>query len=762
MRLLVTGASGLLGRAVVAHAHSEGHEVKGIAFRRASEMESVDLTDRDAISRVISSFAPDAVIHTAAERRPDAVERDPEGSHALNVDAPAALASACAALPRPAYLVALSTDYVFDGTQPPYHVNDTPNPLNAYGAAKVEAEKAVDAAASPGRASCVRIPVLYGPTEYNGESAVNVLMDAVRSGSEPRIMDACAVRYPTCVSDVARAVVSLCDIAQHRDMPHIVHFSAREAMTKYDMCLVIARVWNNICGKEVASSSHLEPQFEVPAGSTPRPGNCKLDLSETVALGVNIDCVGFEEWWRDYLSSKEVETEEKEEPQQESANADSGVKEDKASPAPGHDDTKAVADEDKENQATPALEHDETRAVADDDETRYGTPTPTKALPQEPPIVFEMSVTDPQKVGDALGGHVVYRVRTKSNAPWLHRSEASVLRRYSDFRWLHAALVENNPGVIVPPVPEKVKLGRFAPDVVEFRRRSLELAISKIVQHPRLQRDEDLHMFLQSTDLAADIHARDLIKGPVVTPEHRSYFSWSQTFQAYRFQETDEWFNQQVEYLGSLESILRVFVAAVVELSQRRIDHCESLEHLSRTLAVLSDSTLSRGVSTCFAALAEAQKRQAEAQTVLAEHEANILRVAFYEYERLTGSVRKAFATRVDTWNAWQHAESELNRSRGVSDGHMDVHLQQRYNVSLRAVALRTRFDEVTRTCKLEMERFESEKVSDLRRALAAYIELAQHTQESVMEEWNHCANIIKRQMPASDAEVRTKGEGAT
>lgn len=269
-------------------------------------------------------------------------------------------------------------------------------------------------------------------------------------------------------------------------------------------------------------------------------------------------------------------------------------------------------------------------------------------------------------------------------------------------------------------------------------------------------------MFLQSTDLAADIHARDLIKGPVVTPEHRSYFSWSQAFQTYRFQETDEWFNQQVEYLGSLESILRVFVAAVFELSQRRIDHCESLEHLSRTLAVLSDSTLSRGVSTCFAALAEAQKRQAEAQTILAEHEANILRVAFYEYERLTGSVRKAFATRVDTWNAWQHAESELNRSRGVSDGHMDVHLQQRYNVSLRAVALRTRFDEVTRTCKQEMERFESEKVADLRRALAAYIELFQHTQESVMEEWNHCANIIKRQMPASDAEVRTKGEGAT
>lgn len=768
MRLLVTGATGLLGRAVVDEARREGHEVKPVAFSRAADTERVDLTDSEAVAHVVAAFAPDAIIHTAAERRPDAVERNPQGAHALNVDAPAALASACAKLPRPAYLAALSTDYVFDGTKPPYRVGDATNPLNAYGASKVAAEKAVNETALSGRASCVRVPVLYGATEYNGESAVNVLLDAIKIGNKPCVMDACGVRYPTCVQDVARALISLCAIAQQRDMPRIVHFSALEAMTKYDMCLVLSRVWNSVAGKEVASVGHLEPQFEIPPGSTPRPGHCKLDQSETIELGVNAGHVSFEEWWREYLARR-VE-EEQHAPDTAAAgdapdNGDQGHKVEESETAADEQPVQGVPEtaettrdtvDDASTRETDQLQDEgcteddapET-PTKDDDERRYGTATPTKQLPREPEIEFEMTVSDPQRVGDALGGHVVYRVRTKSNAPWLRRAETSVLRRYSDFRWLHAALVENNPGVIVPPIPEKVKLGRFAPELVEFRRRALERAITKIAHHPALQRDEDLHMFLQSTDLATDIHARDLIKGPVVTPEHRSYFGWSQSFQAHRFQETDEWFNQQLEYLGTLENVLRTFVGQVMALSQRRTEHMAAIKNLSRTMAVLSGSTLSRAVSTCFAALSEAEQHQSEAQAALAGHEANMLGIAFYEYERLTGSVRKAFATRVDTWRAWQRAEDELRRHKG-NDGHLDAELQQRYGISLRAAALHTRFDEVTRMCKAEMERFEKEKVSDLRRSLAEYIEKLQHTQDSLIDEWEHCAAIIKRQLPTT------------
>ena len=78
MKLLVTGASGLLGRAVMRECTRAGHEVIGLAFSRVSgALVKLDLTDAEAIHGLIQRERPDVVINLAAERRPDVVERDP-------------------------------------------------------------------------------------------------------------------------------------------------------------------------------------------------------------------------------------------------------------------------------------------------------------------------------------------------------------------------------------------------------------------------------------------------------------------------------------------------------------------------------------------------------------------------------------------------------------------------------------------------------------------------------------------------------------
>lgn len=108
-------------------------------------------------------------------------------------------------------------------------------------------------------------------------------------------MDANAVRYPTCVSDVAKALVILCNRFGNTDeaIPPILHFSAMEAMTKYDMCLVMARSLR--AAGEEAETDHLEPEYEIDASAaTTRPRHCKLDLSVIKSIGVNVDCVSFE------------------------------------------------------------------------------------------------------------------------------------------------------------------------------------------------------------------------------------------------------------------------------------------------------------------------------------------------------------------------------------------------------------------------------------------------------------------------------------
>ena len=769
MKLLVTGASGLLGRAVMRECTRAGHEVIGLAFSRVSgALVKLDLTDAEAIHGLIQRERPDVVINLAAERRPDVVERDPVAVKRLNVDAPAILAQACATLDPPAYLLNISTDYVFDGRNPPYFVDSPTHPLNAYGMSKREGEIAVLDAALAGHATNLRLPVLYGETLYNEESAVNVLLNSIRSNEKRIKMDAHAVRYPTNVSDVAHVIEQLASLYKKQlhssGMPETLHFSAPEAMTKYDMCLVLSRLWNLVCKEEVSSVQHLDPQYEAdPNAGTKRPGHCKLDISATKELGIDTSCVPFDEWWCNYLercdrpaplhgesklgndfsSTMEAALPEEDAKVQGASELSSNVKK---------SDTSEVSRESAHETGTCSKGGTETALPISDEEERYGTRTPNEHendVQEQPKVEFCVRVGDPQRVGDPMTAHVVYTVRVQTNAPWLSRPEYSVLRRYNDFRWLHAAMVHNHPGVVVPPIPEKVKVGRFAPELVEFRRRFLERALLKMLQHPILQQDDDLALFLESGNLIADIHQRDLRKGPVVTPEYKTYFGWSHAFHQYRFQEPDDWFILQLNYLSQFETRMSEICDALTNLSHKRAELADAYLQLYHSLVALSSSGMSRSVSTCFAILADMKKRSAQACTQLADHEANVFGLALYEYERLVGSIRKAFQSREEVWQAWQCAEDELSRVRSKyaksNETHIDTQNHALTHTQLAYAALSTRFEEVTRLCKLEVERFECGKAQEIRKAFEEYVRVFSTIQRDILDEWEHCGSIVQR-----------------
>lgn len=82
-------------------------------------------------------------------------------------------------------------------------------------------------------------------------------------------------------------------------------------------------------------------------------------------------------------------------------------------------------------------------------------------------------------------------------------------RRYKDFLWLYNSLHEGNPGVVVPPPPEKQAVGRFDTNFVESRRQALERMLNKIATHPTLQHDGDLKLFLESEAFNVDIKHKE-------------------------------------------------------------------------------------------------------------------------------------------------------------------------------------------------------------------------------------------------------------
>ncbi|KAG6595176.1 Sorting nexin 1, partial [Cucurbita argyrosperma subsp. sororia] len=115
---------------------------------------------------------------------------------------------------------------------------------------------------------------------------------------------------------------------------------------------------------------------------------------------------------------------------------------------------------------------------------------------------LSVSVTDPVKLGNGVQAYISYRVITKTNFPEYQGPEKIVIRRYSDFVWLHARLFEKYKGIFIPSLPEKnaVEKFRFSAEFIEMRRQALDIFVNRIASHQELQQSEDLRTFLQAEE----------------------------------------------------------------------------------------------------------------------------------------------------------------------------------------------------------------------------------------------------------------------
>jgi dTDP-4-dehydrorhamnose reductase len=162
MRVAITGANGLLGGEAVAQA-ADAHQVLAIGrgpCRLAPgryAWASADLADGRSLEAALLAFRPEAVLHAGAATDVDGCERDPAMAWRTNVGGTEQAARACAALG--ARLVAVSTDYVFDGAAGPYGEDDLPNPRGAYARSKRCGEEAALLLAPD--AAVARVAVVY-------------------------------------------------------------------------------------------------------------------------------------------------------------------------------------------------------------------------------------------------------------------------------------------------------------------------------------------------------------------------------------------------------------------------------------------------------------------------------------------------------------------------------------------------------------------------------------------------------------------------
>ena len=247
MRLLITGASGLLGINLAMEAMRE-HEVIGMDRGKLKsapfQVLKVDLVHRNAIDSVLDSAQPDAVINCAALANLEECEEYPDRASILNADIPGELAAVCAG--RNIRFIHLSTDAVFDGTKEGFYTEeDEPNPQGVYAQTKLDGERAVQKA-NP-QAIIARVN-FYGWSLTNrrslGEFFVNNLsQEKYVSGFTDVIF------CPMLVNHTARLLLAMLE----KNLSGLYHVVGAQAMSKYQFGIEIARKFG-------LKQSHISPK----------------------------------------------------------------------------------------------------------------------------------------------------------------------------------------------------------------------------------------------------------------------------------------------------------------------------------------------------------------------------------------------------------------------------------------------------------------------------------------------------------------------
>jgi dTDP-4-dehydrorhamnose reductase len=262
LRVLVTGARGMLG--------SDMCDVLGTDYEVAPyDIEDFDIVNADATLKAVREVSPQVILHLAAFTDVEACEGDKLQPMAVNSVGTRNVATAASEVG--AYLVYISTDYVFDGTKgEPYVETDVPNPVNHYGLTKLRGEQHVQDLAP--RYLIIRTSWLFGP---NGKNFVDTMLGRAAGGGTLEVVSD-QQGSPTYTMDLARGIRQ----AFERDVEGFLHMTSSGITTWFDLALYVVDLAGIKAEIRPVASTEYPTRAQRPAYSV---------LRSVVSAGAGID-----------------------------------------------------------------------------------------------------------------------------------------------------------------------------------------------------------------------------------------------------------------------------------------------------------------------------------------------------------------------------------------------------------------------------------------------------------------------------------------
>uniref|UniRef100_A0A8C0Q5X1 Sorting nexin-2 n=1 Tax=Canis lupus familiaris TaxID=9615 RepID=A0A8C0Q5X1_CANLF len=317
---------------------------------------------------------------------------------------------------------------------------------------------------------------------------------------------------------------------------------------------------------------------------------------------------------------------------------------------------------------------------------------------------IEIGVSDPEKVGDGMNAYMAYRVTTKTSLSMFSKSEFSVKRRFSDFLGLHSKLASKylHVGYIVPPAPEKsivgmtkVKVGKedsSSTEFVEKRRAALERYLQRTVKHPTLLQDPDLRQFLESSELPRAVNTQALSGAGILRMVNKAADAVNKM--TIKMNESDAWFEEKQQQFENLDQQLRKLHASVEALVCHRKELSANTAAFAKSAAMLGNSEDHTALSRALSQLAEVEEKIDQLHQEQAFADFYMFSELLSDYIRLIAAVK---------WEA------------KVQQGERD-------------------FEQISKTIRKEVGRFEKERVKDFKTVIIKYLESLVQTQQQVFK----------------------------
>nr|XP_004246487.2 LOW QUALITY PROTEIN: sorting nexin 1 [Solanum lycopersicum] len=365
---------------------------------------------------------------------------------------------------------------------------------------------------------------------------------------------------------------------------------------------------------------------------------------------------------------------------------------------------------------------------------------------------LSVSVTDPAKMGNGVQAYISYKVITKTNLAEYQGNEKIVIRRYSDFVWLHDRLFEKYKSIFIPPLPEKstVEKFRFSAEFIEMRRQALDVFVNRIASHHELRQSDDLRIFLQADEQTMD-RARfqetgifkkkpaDLIQ---IFKDVQSKVSDVVLGKEKPVEESTPEYEKMKNYIFELEEHLAEAQKHAYRLVKRHRELGESLSDFGKAVKLLGtcdDDALGKAFSELGA--------KSEIISIKLQKEAHHLLMNFEEplkdYVRAVQSIKATIAERATAFKKQcelaetiKFKEIDLNKYK-LTRSEKLAEAEREYEM-LKAEGEETsrRFDTIVRLMNEEIVRFQEQKTSDMGLAFHEFAKGQARLSNGIADAW--------------------------